>query len=174
VIGCFVSAAMKKRFSYTLDLSYELCGNNFKEQDVQIYIKDIMQTEVTTVSSNSTVGQSETIMLNTQRPCVPVVDDQENCVGVLSHSDILRIRTAKQDVSATSVQDIMSRNVISVGPRSSVDHTMQLMLDNGIHHILVISEDKVCGIVSVIDIIQVDKARTFDPFADPEPLANAH
>lgn len=136
---------------------------------MQIYVKDIMQTEVTTVPSSSTVEQSETIMLNTHRPCVPVVNDQGVCVGVLSHSDILRIRTAKKDVAAACVTEIMSRQIVSVTPRSSVDHTMQLMLDNGIHHILVLKDDKkVCGIVSVIDIIQVDKARTFNPFADGE------
>ena len=141
---------------------------------MQIYVKDIMQTEVTTVPSASTVEQSETIMLNTQRPCVPVIDEEGDCVGVLSHSDILRIRTAKKDVGTTPVQEIMSRNIISVGPRSSVDTTMQLMLDNGIHHILVILDKKVCGIVSVIDIIQIDKARTFNLFADPEPHATSH
>ena len=140
---------------------------------MQIYVKDIMQTEVTTVPDTSTVEQSETVMLNTHRPCVPVIDADNNCVGVLSHSDILRIRTAKKDVGVTSVRDIMSRNIVSVGLRSSVDNTMQLMLDNGIHHILVIEDKKVCGIVSVIDIIQVDKARTFNPFADPEPFATA-
>jgi signal-transduction protein with cAMP-binding, CBS, and nucleotidyltransferase domain len=67
----------------------------------------------------------------------------------------------------------MSRDIISVGPRSSVDNTMRLMLDNGNHHILVITDKKVYGIVSVIDIIQVGKARTFNPFAEPEPHATA-
>jgi CBS domain-containing protein len=142
--------------------------------DVQIYVKDVMQTEVTTVPSTSTVEQSETIVLNTHRPCVPVIDEQRNCAGVLSHSDILRIRNAKKDVGATSVQEIMSHNIVSVVPRSSVDNTMQLMLDNGIHHILVITDRKVCGIVSVIDIIQVDKARTFNPFAESKTQLTAH
>ena len=141
---------------------------------MQVFVKDIMQTEVTTVSCTATVEQSETIMLNTYRPCVPVIDDQGDCVGVLSHSDILRIRNDKKDVSRTYVQEIMSRNVIAVGPRSSVDNTMQLMLDNGIHHILVLQDKKVCGIVSVTDIIQIDKARTYNPFADPEPHATTH
>ena len=138
---------------------------------MEVYVKDIMQTEVTTVPSSFTVGQSETIMLSTHRHCVPVVNEQGDCVGVLNHSDILRFRNAKKDVGTTSVQEIMSRNIVSVGLRSLVDNTMQLMLDNGTRHILVIMEKKVCGIVSVMDIIQVDKARTFNPFADPEPLA---
>ena len=139
-----------------------------------IYIQDIMQAEVTSVPLGSTVEQSETIMLNTDRRCVPVLDDQGECVGVLSHSDILRARNTKKDVASIWVKDIMSRNIISVTPRSSVDNTMQLMLDKGIHHILVLQEKKVCGIVSVIDLIQVEKARTFNPFAEPEPCATAH
>ena len=173
MICCGDLVEMEKRFNYTLDLFHELRGYNYKELDVDIYVKDIMQTEVTTVPSTSTVEQSETIMLNTYRPCVPVIDEQGDCVGVLSHDDILRIRNDKKDVSTTYVNQIMSRNIVSVGPRSSVDNTMQLMLDNGVHHILVLLDKKVCGIISVEDIIQVDETRTYNPFADAEPHATA-
>jgi len=135
---------------------------------VQVYIKDIMQSEVTVVSSDATIEQSETIMLGANRECVPVVDDSKKCAGVLSHSDILRVRSAKEDLSSKHVREIMSRRVISVSPNSSVDNAMRLMLDNSVHHILVLMEEQVVGIVSVIDIIQVDRARTFNAFADPE------
>lgn len=155
-------------------LSCELRELDYEELSVQIYIKDIMQAEVTTVPIGSTVEQSETVMLNTDRRCVPVIDELGDCVGVLSHSDILRARNTKKDVATIWVKDIMSRNIVAVNPRSSVDNTMQLMLDRGIHHILVLQEKKVCGIVSVIDLIQVEKARTFNPFADPEPGTTAH
>lgn len=135
---------------------------------MQVYIKDIMSEEVTTVQSDSSVEQSESIMLNTNRRCVPVIDNLGICVGVLSHSDILRLRNNKVDVSSTAVKDIMSRHVISVSPHCSVDDAMELMINNGIHHVLVIMSKRVVGIVSVIDIIQVDKARTFNPFADAD------
>ena len=65
MICCGDLVEMEKRFNYTLDLFHELRGYNYKELDVDIYVKDIMQTEVTTVPSTSTVEQSETIMLNT-------------------------------------------------------------------------------------------------------------
>jgi len=135
---------------------------------MQIYIKDVMSAEVTTVQSDSTVGQSESTMLNTNRRCVPVIDNLGICVGVLSHSDILRLRNNKGDVSSTRVREIMSRHIVSVSPHCSVDDAMELMINKGIHHVLVIMSKRVVGIVSVIDIIQVDKARTFNPFADSE------
>lgn len=140
---------------------------------MQVYIKDIMSSELTTVPAESTVEQTETIMLNTNRRCVPVVDELGNCVGVLSHSDILRVRNAKQDVSTVAVRDIMSRHIISVSPHCSVDDAMELMIENGIHHVLVIMNKKVSGIVSVIDIIQVDKARTYNPFAEADSFVPA-
>jgi len=139
-----------------------------KEPAMQVYIKDIMSSEVTTVPSDSTVEQSESTMLDTNRRCVPVIDNLGVCVGVLSHSDILRARNAKRDISSIYVGDIMSGNIVSVSPHCSVDDAMELMIDNGIHHVLVIMNKRAVGIVSVIDIIQVDKARTFNSFDDTE------
>ncbi len=127
-----------------------------------------MSEEVTTIESDSSVEDCETMMINTNRRCVPVVDDMGFCVGVLSHSDILRARSSKQDVAKIQVMDIMSRHVISVSPHCSVDNCMELMIENGIHHVLVLSNKRVSGIVSVIDIIQVDKARTYNPFSDAD------
>lgn len=135
---------------------------------MQVYIKDIMSSEVTTVPCDSTVEQCESTMLSTNRRCVPVIDSGGDCVGVLSHSDILRVRNAKRDVATVTVREIMSRSIISVSPHCSVDDAMELMIENGLHHVLVIRSKKVLGMVSVIDIIQVDKARTFNPFADSE------
>lgn len=138
---------------------------------MQTYIKDIMQDQVTTVECSSTVGQSETLMLNTNRRCVPVLDENRNCVGVLSHSDILRVRNNNKDVEEITVREIMSRHVVSVSPHCSVDDAMELMIDNGIHHVLVIMNKQVRGIVSVIDIIQLERARTFNAFAADDSYA---
>ncbi len=140
---------------------------------MQVHIKDIMSSELTTVSADSSVEQTETIMLSTNRRCVPVVDEIGNCVGVLSHSDILRVRNAKQDVASVAVRDIMSRHIISVSPHCSVDDAMELMIENGIHHVLVIMNKKVSGMESVTDTIQDDKARTYNPFAEADSFVPA-
>jgi len=133
---------------------------------VQTYIKDVMSSEVTSVSCESTVKQSESTMLTTNRRCVPIVDGSGVCVGVLSHSDILRVRNQEIDVSSISVKEIMSGGVVSVSPHCSIDDATDLMIDHGIHHVLVIQSKQVIGIVSLIDIIKVDKAQRFNRFDD--------
>ena len=140
---------------------------------MQVYIKDIMSAEVTTVSCDSSIEHTETSMLNTNRRCVPVIDGMGDCVGVLSHSDILRARNAKRDIATTSVRDIMSSDIVSVSPHCSVEDAMDLMIDHGIHHVLVIMNKKVTGMVSVIDIIQVDKARILNPFSSADSYVPA-
>ncbi|MFT4816797.1 MAG: CBS domain-containing protein [Pseudohongiellaceae bacterium] len=58
-------------------------------------------------------------MLNTNRLCVPVIDNLGACVGVLSNSDILRARSAKKDVSSIFVREInlsrfVDRDVVAI------------------------------------------------------------
>tara|TARA_B110000858_G_scaffold193601_1_gene246477 strand:+ start:30845 stop:31270 length:426 start_codon:yes stop_codon:yes gene_type:complete len=139
-----------------------------------IFIKDIMTSEVTTVLSESTVEQSETTMLKTNRRCVPVIDNLGICVGVLSHGDILRVRNTKKDVASIFVRDIMSPHIVSISPHCSADDAMELMIDNSIHHVLVIMSSRVVGMISVLDIIKVDRAQTINRFDDSESYVTAN
>ncbi|GJM12243.1 MAG: hypothetical protein DHS20C12_06460 [Pseudohongiella sp.] len=138
---------------------------------MSVFIKEIMSSEVTTIPYDSIVENAECTMLTTNRRCVPVIEESGNCVGVLSHSDILSARSAKIDVSTILVEDIMSKNIMSVSPHCSIGDAMELMIDHGMHHVLVIMCDKVIGIVSVIDIIKASKSRAIDLFSNADSFA---
>ena len=99
---------------------------------MQIYIKDIMQAEVTVVDADSTVEAAETLMLNTNRRCVPVVNQERKCKGIVSYIDILRLKREKANLSRTLVSEMCSRQFISVSPHSSMEDAMELMLDHEI------------------------------------------
>lgn len=140
---------------------------------MQICIRDVMTSELTTVSCDSTIEEIETLMLDENRRCVPVVDGVGDCVGVLSHSDILRVRYEKKNVAEVLVHEVMTRKLVSVSPRCCVDDVISLMGESGLHHILVLANRKVHGIVSIFDIIKLEKARTYNPFAAFESGASA-
>ena len=53
----------------------------------QTRAKDIMSTPVLTISPDATVGEAAGLMLEKQVSCLPVVDDEEQLVGMLTHSD---------------------------------------------------------------------------------------
>ena len=53
----------------------------------QTQAKDIMSTPVLTISPDATVGEAAGLMLEKHVSCLPVVDEQEQLVGMLTHSD---------------------------------------------------------------------------------------
>lgn len=130
---------------------------------MHIYIKDIMQTAVTMVKADATVEEAETLMLKTNRRCVPVVDDLHHCLGVVSYIDILKLRSQKENLSRMLVSEMCSEQVRTVTPHNSVDDAMELMLEQGVHHVFVLQNGKMAGVVSVMDIIQINKGMLFNP-----------
>ena len=53
----------------------------------QTQAKDIMSTPVLTISPDATVDEAAGLMLEKHVSCLPVVDEQEQLVGMLTHSD---------------------------------------------------------------------------------------
>jgi CBS domain-containing protein len=60
------------------------------------------------------------------------------------------------EAPATVVRDIMTSSVVDVGPGANVTELARLMLDRGIHRLVVLDADRrPIGIVAVNDLLQV-------------------
>jgi CBS domain-containing protein len=84
-----------------------------------------------------------------------VVLEGEKLIGVLSERDYAR-KVALQGKASkdTPVQDIMTRNVISVGLENTIPECMALMNRHGFRHLPVIDRGKVIGVLSVRDLLK--------------------
>ena len=79
----------------------------------------------------------------------------DRLAGILSERDytrkvILRGRASR----ATRVDEIMTRDVISVHADTSLGECLQLVTDRGIRHLPVTDGDKVIGLVSIGDLVR--------------------
>ena len=84
-----------------------------------------------------------------------VVLDGEKLVGVLSERDYARKVVLQGKASKDSlVQDIMTRNVVSVGPEHTIPGCMALMHQHGLRHLPIIDRGKVIGVLSVRDLLK--------------------
>ena len=54
----------------------------------------------------------------------------------------------------TSVRDIMTAGVITVGPNHTVEHCMQLVTDHRIRHLPVLEDGEVIGVISIGDLVK--------------------
>lgn len=75
--------------------------------------------------------------------------------GILSERDyarkvVLQGRSSKD----TPVRDIMTAQVVTVGPQDSTDHCMQLVTDGRLRHLPVLEGGQVVGVVSIGDLVK--------------------
>ncbi len=93
-----------------------------------------------------------------------MVFDQGKLAGVFSERDYTRkIALAGKSSKDTQVGDIMTSDVITVGPKAGTRECMSLMSQKKIRHLPVVDGDKVLGLISIRDIMDdiiADNERT--------------
>ncbi len=118
----------------------------------------VMNADVTAVDAETTVREATRVMLDEGISCVVAVHHHK-VVGILTEKDIVkRIAVSGQDASALLVADVMSFPVVSVEPTDCVFSVCRLMDHRHIHRVLVMEGDRVCGIVTLTDILRALKA----------------
>jgi len=83
-----------------------------------------------------------------------LVMDGENIAGIFSERDYARKVFLKGKSSKTTpVADIMTRDVITIGPDHSIEGCMELMTKNKIRHLPVVENGKLAGLISIGDLV---------------------
>jgi len=115
-------------------------------------LKDIMTTNVETVTIQDDVYKAATIMKKSDVGSVPVVDEHKHVIGMVTDRDIvIRGIAEKRSVSFT-INDVMTKNVVSGKPEMTVDDAAKLMAEHQIRRLPVIENNRLVGIVALGDL----------------------
>ena len=83
-----------------------------------------------------------------------MVIDRGRLVGVISERDYTRkVALQGRNSKDTPVEDIMTRQVVTVSPRAGTRECMSLMSEKRIRHLPVVDGDTVLGMISIRDIL---------------------
>ena len=83
-----------------------------------------------------------------------IVMNGPKIVGIFSERDYTRkVVLQGRSSDTTKVEEIMTPNVIVVGPRTKTRECMQLMTDRKIRHLPVVDNGACVGMVSIRDIV---------------------
>ena len=126
-------------------------------------VRDIMSTEVTTLGRNDTLLLAKDIMNLGRIRHFPVVEDDE-LVGVVSQRDLYRAslgtvmqygeKAQRAFLESIVVKEIMV-DPISIGPDATVGDAARLMMEHKIGCLPVLENDRLVGIVTETDMLQV-------------------
>jgi CBS domain-containing protein len=84
-----------------------------------------------------------------------VVTENGDVVGVVSERDYARKLALMGKISKeTQVREIMSDEVVCVGPKQTVDGCMALMSEKRVRHLPVLENERLAGIISIGDVVK--------------------
>lgn len=125
-------------------------------------LKEIMISAVHTVDPGSSLVDTAKQMESGNIGWLPV-SAGKNVVGIITDRDIAIRAIAKGlDSNRTKVEDVMTREVFSCRPDSSVSDVCKLMEKKQVRRLVIKDgNDDLCGIVSLADVaLQTDDAQS--------------
>jgi len=75
---------------------------------------------------------------------------------------VRKVALAERSLLNTKISEIMTSDVISVGPRDSVQHCMELMTERRLRHLPVLAEGELIGLLSIGDLVKETIAEQAD------------
>lgn len=76
-------------------------------------------------------------------------------VGMVSERDVIRkVVLQGQKIDKVRVREIMSTDLTTITPETSLDDCMQLITEKRIRHLPVLCNGSLCGIVSIGDVVK--------------------
>ena len=86
---------------------------------------------------------------------VLILDAAGKVSGILSERDIVRGLARQRDACLTmSVDQLMTSPVITCNLNDNINDIMQLMTERRIRHLPVMDGDKLCGVISIGDVVK--------------------
>ena len=121
-------------------------------------VKEILnnkQKKVVTATAETSVKTAMELLLTNRISCLPVVDDSQQLVGIISDKDIFKkVYETPVDYRDIKVDQLMTVDVIVGLPGDEMSYIAGLMTNNRIRHIPIVEKNQLLGIVSVGDIVK--------------------
>jgi len=124
-------------------------------------VRDIMTTNVITITSDTYVLDAERIMDQNRIGRLPVVDDGK-LVGIVTKNDVLKASPTSTTptnqrhlfylMSKLTVKEIMKTRILQISPDTPIEKAIAIAQKNKVGSLPVVEEDRVVGILTTNDV----------------------
>lgn len=116
-------------------------------------VSDVMTTDVETVQLDSSLEEVASIMKIENVGAVPVVDEDDDLVGIITDRDIVvRCVADGKDAAETHVEEVLSHELETIEPDVDIEEAAQLMADKQIRRLPVCEDGELVGMLSIGDL----------------------
>ncbi|MBW2543424.1 MAG: CBS domain-containing protein [Deltaproteobacteria bacterium] len=130
-----------------------------------VYVRDIMTRDVATLELNDKLQIADDVMKLGRIRHLPVLDEKREIVGIVSQRDLFRGALARcigygeyaqqKLLNQLTVKEVMSKNVATVNPYTSLQQAARLMLERKIGCVVVAEESRLVGILTESDFVKM-------------------
>lgn len=118
------------------------------------FIANLLSRGSITVRHDQPLRQVAQILSAHNIGAVPVLDDDDALVGIISERDLVRSLNGVIDMDINRASDLMTRSLITSSPNVSSSELMTMMTTHKIRHIPIIKGRRLLGIVSIGDVVK--------------------
>ncbi len=147
--------------------------------------KDIMTRDVTTVKSDTSIEELSKSLTDNRISGVPVVSDDGKLVGIVTEKDLIRqisrlhiptffrifdaiitfekpgeILDEMKRMAATTVNDICTRDVVTIRSETTISEIATIMTDKNVHLLPVVDAGSIVGIIGKVDMVRALSSKT--------------
>ena len=144
---------MRQQFGWQFSLSR---ANLLKMQGEEMKIRDLLESletrDIHCSAAEVSVLAASQLLHQFGIGAVPIVDEDEAIVGILSERDIVRTVAERADsLLETKIEDVMTKDVLVCEMNDSVEHVHGILLKNNIRHIPVVENGRLIEMISIKD-----------------------
>ncbi len=112
----------------------------------------IKTSRLHSVDITASVADAVTVM-NDNRVGSVLVLNEGTLAGIFTERDVLyRVVSEEKDPSGTSVSTVMTRDVVTLSPTTTVEQTMNIITDKCCRHLPVLDGGNLVGLISSGDV----------------------
>lgn len=117
-------------------------------------VKEVMTTQPASVTLQDNIYEIAVKMRDHDTGFIPVVDtaDGETLIGVVTDRDLVLRGYADKHSGSSSVETVMSKEIVSVSESTTVDEAAERMAASQVRRLPVTRDGKLIGIVSLGDL----------------------
>jgi CBS domain-containing protein len=141
----------------------------FFDQEIpeQLLVRDLMTERPRTTTGDTPLRRAAWELIRTGLGALPVVDDEQRLLGMLSERELMRHLLASEVLSDgpsrpapagtqanKTVRDVMTRQVLCVAPEQPVAEVAALMTNKDVERVPVVFEGRLVGFLTRGDIVR--------------------